>query len=423
VFESGNAQDRVVSRGRAEAALRVVAVPAFSNRGTNPYNALLYAAVGRAGVRVEEVSPWRLLRAGYDVLHLHWPEYLFDAPRFGVALLRGVLFVVAIRWARWTGAKVVWTIHNVRAHEQWHARWGARMWRWFVRRLDGYIALTPGGRAAALERFPGLDGRPGFVIPHGLYREAYPDEVSREAARAALVLPAGAKVVCFFGTIRPYKNVPALIAAFRGVPGNHWRLVVAGKPASPELAAELAARAGGDGRVRLALGFVPDERVQLFLRSADLLVFPYREIQNSGTALLALSFERPVLVPERGAMAELRDAVGAEWVRTYRGGLSAETLVAAMAWAEEAPRDGAALGRRLDWDAIGRETVRAYEAVAAGPRRRLLRVARKRGGDGRVPRSRNGLNDAGRGGRGEGQTRRSAPTRERGRRAGGRAGT
>lgn len=378
-------------RRRGAGGLRVVAVPAYRNRATNPYNALLYAAVGRTGVRVEEVSPWRLLRAGYDVLHVHWPEYLFDAPRFGLALLRGLLFVAAIRWARWTGAKIVWTVHNVRAHEPWHARWGERMWRWFARRTDGYIALTPGGRRAALERFPTLDGRPGFVIPHGDYREAYPNEVSRAAARAALGLPAAARVVCFFGAVRPYKNVPALVAAFRGVPGADWRLVVAGKPATPELGAEVAARATGDGRVRLDLGFVPNERVQLFLRAADLLVFPYREIQNSGSALLALSFDRPVLVPERGAMAELREAVGAEWVRTYGGELDAAALMAAMAWAEATPRDGARLRRALDWEAIARETVRAYEAVVVVPGRRVRRRSaprrsrhgRARGGGGR----------------------------------------
>lgn len=343
--------------------LRVVAVPAFVNRSVNPYNALLYGAVRRVGATVVEAAPWRLLGRRPDVLHVHWPDYFFSAPGMLKAIAKSLLLMGVVGVARTRQARVVWTIHNVRPHEEWHARWEARMWRWFVARVDGYIALTAAGQAAALARFPALGGRPGFVIPHGHYRDEYPDEVDRAAARAALDLPPDARVVTFLGAIRPYKNLPALIDAFRGVPGAEWRLLVAGKPASDELEGAIRRRAAGDPRIRLDLAFVPKERVQHYLRAADLVVFPYREILNSGSALLALSFERPILVPERGAMAELRDAVGGEWVRTYAGEPTAATLVGAMAWVRATPRDPARLLRDLDWEEIARQTLEAYEAV------------------------------------------------------------
>ena len=91
-----------------------------------------------------------------------------------------------------------------------------------------------------------------------------------------------------------------------------------------------------------------------------------------------------MLVPERGAMAELRAAVGPEWVRTYRGRLTAATLIEAMAWTTETPRGGTRLRQELDWDAIARATVRAYEAVATEPGRRVRRATRTRAADGRV---------------------------------------
>ncbi len=352
--------------------MRIVAVPAFVNRTVNPYNALLYGAVRRVGATVVAAAPWRLLGRRPDVLHVHWPDAFFSARRLPKAVATSLLLMLVVLAARMRKARVIWTVHNLRPHEEWHARWEARMWCWFVARVDGYIALTAGGQAAALARFPELGGRPGFVIPHGHYRDEYPAEVDRGAARAALGLPADARVVAFLGAIRPYKNLPALLAAFRGVPGEGWRLLVAGKPAGDDLEAEIRRGAAGEGRVRLDLAFVPKARVQLYLRAADLVVFPYREILNSGSALLALSFDRPILVSERGAMAELAAAVGPEWVRTYGGELTAATLVEAMAWARGCPRDPARLLRDLDWEEIARRTVLAYEAVgryeAARPR-------------------------------------------------------
>lgn len=343
--------------------MRVMALPAFLNRASNPYNALLYSAVARAGVGVDDFSVWKLLVARPDVLHVHWPDYFFSAPRPWETAAKALGFVLLIGSVRLRRTPVVWTVHNLRAHEQRHARLEARLWRWFVRRIDGYIALTAGGQAAALARFPTLGSRPGFVIPHGHYRDEYPDQVGRDAARADLGLPHLAPVVCFLGAIRSYKNVPELVDAFRLVSDPAWRLVIAGKPSPADLGPALAGRAAAEARIRLDLEFVPRERVQLYLRAADLLVFPYRDVLNSGSALLALSFGRPILVPERGAMAELRQTVGAEWVRTYWGELRAETLVEAMAWATTTPRDERPVLRELDWDEIANQTVLAYKAV------------------------------------------------------------
>lgn len=345
--------------------MRVMALPAFCNRALNPYNALLYSAVTRLGTAVVEVSPRTVLWPRHDVVHIHWPEYLFDAPSLIRALTKSIATVSILSALRLCGVSIVWTIHNVHGHEQWHPRLAAKMWRWFIRRVDGYIALTPAGRTAALEHYPDLRDRPGFVIPHGHYRGEYPDDVSRWAARAELGLPPNAPVVAFFGAIKPYKNVAALIAGFRRVSDGDWRLLIAGNPKTGALAAEITRAARGDERVKLDLGFVPRERVQFYLRAADLIVFPYRDILNSGSALLALSFDCPILVPERGTMAELRDTVGAEWVRTYGGDLEPETLKGAMAWARTAPRDPEKLLRQLDWDTIGQQTVLAYESVRA----------------------------------------------------------
>ena len=80
---------------------------------------------------------------------------------------------------------------------------------------------------SAREKFTELRNLPGTVVPHGHYRGEYPDD-SREDCRQQLGIPSNAKVVLFFGWIRDYKNVPGLIAAFRGLSDSEARTVSPG---------------------------------------------------------------------------------------------------------------------------------------------------------------------------------------------------
>ncbi len=95
--------------------------------------------------------------------------------------------------------------------------------------------------------------------------------------------------------------------------------------------------AESDRRIKLDLRRIPSNEVQLLFSAADLVVLPFSDIMHSGSAMLALSFDRPVLVPARGSLPELQMRVGSEWVRTYDGELTPTIL-----------KDAAALGKSCD---------------------------------------------------------------------------
>ena len=119
----------------------------------------------------------------------------------------------------------------------------------------------------------------------------------------------------------------------------------------------------GDPRIRLTLGHVPDDQVQVYLRAADLVALPFRDITNSGSALLALGFDRPVLVPDRGAMGELQALAGSEWVRTYEGELTPALLAHALEWARAGRPQASPPLEALDWSRIAEETLAFYRAL------------------------------------------------------------
>ena len=349
---------------------RILSWPAFSNRAPNPYNRLLFASVRKRAplLEVDDFSPSRFLTSRCDVWHIHWPERLANKDSGLVAAVNLAVFAAFVVLARLRRTKVVWTIHNLEDHNGRRPGWERRFMEWFVLRLDGAISLTEPGVRLAVERYPGLGGTPTAVIPHGHYLDAYPNTIDRPQARAVLGLREEQRVIAFVGRIAGYKCVPSLIRAFESLPDQDLRLVIAGEPLSAALRREVES-AASDPRIQLHLRDIGDDELQVFLNAADLAVFPFARILNSGSVLLALSFLRPVLVPSIESMLELRDEFGTEWMRTYTGGLNAEALRAAIALETLAGLDPEELRRRLrddrNWDGIADLTISFYRTLVA----------------------------------------------------------
>jgi beta-1,4-mannosyltransferase len=341
--------------------LRVLGWPAFRNRSHQPYTALLYEHMP---ADVAEATTARVASGRYDILHVHWPDRRVRDTNVIRAVTRSAGLISLLDLAHARGLKVVWTVHNLSAHEGSQRPWlETRYWHAFTRRVDAFIAMSPSGITAARERYPQLVEKRAFLIPHPHYRGVYPDTIGRVDARSRLGVQPAARVIAFVGQVREYKNVPRMIDAFRSLEDRNALLLVAGKPRNAEHRTLVEAAALGDARVLLDLRFIPDDEIQIVLRAADLVVLPYREILNSGSALLALSFDRPVLVPDRGAMADLQRVAGDDWVRTYHGELTAATLQGALEWSTMAGRPRAPDLDGLGWTDIAQQTTDAFRAL------------------------------------------------------------
>jgi beta-1,4-mannosyltransferase len=353
----------MLARPAVDPPLRVLAWPGLGARAKNPYTWLLYSHLAALGVRVRDFTPLRALRGGYDVLHLHWPEKALNAESLPGRVAGAAAALTMLMAAHLHGARVAWTAHNARPHESRHARLEQWYWSAVVRRVDAVIHPSAAGQRAVEALYPELARRPHAVVPLGHFRGTYADAVSREEARAAFGISDSARVVAFLGLVRAYKNVPHLVRTVRALPREAGEVVllVGGAPHPAALEEEVRDAAGGDPRVRLALEHVPDQDVQRYLRAADLVVLPFRDITNSASALLALSFDRPVLVPARGAMGELQALAGADWVCTYDADLTPDLLARALDWAARRPPGGPRLDA-LEWPEIARRTLSVYLA-------------------------------------------------------------
>ena len=333
----------------------------------NPYVDLLHRELGRQGVRVApdpDLSVRWLLqnRRQVDVLHFHWPHLYYhpDGQENGAKYYERLYrFCLRVLTSRLLGYRLVWTVHNLLPHDS----------RYFAHDLVARNLLARltrlavhGESAKHLFRTKFHVNRPITVVPHGSYVGAYPNETTREEARARLRLPKGSRVYLCFGNIKPYKGIPGLLEIFQRFKGEQNILLVAGKPSHQALLERIRARQQADDRIRLHARYIPDEEIQHFFKASDFVVLPYSEILTSGVAILAQSFGRFIVAPDKGCMRDLiPDRTGLLFRNGSAGLLRAleETERLDPANCEKLALEAAA---QLTWESIARRYRQLYAA-------------------------------------------------------------
>jgi glycosyltransferase involved in cell wall biosynthesis len=236
--------------------------------------------------------------------------------------------------------------------------------RRLVGRMDAVVVHSEHG-AARLRDELGLAEDRIRVIPHGAfdYLTRQPEERPLPPELAEVEGP----VVLFFGLLRPYKGLDVLLEAFRELRGAE--LWVVGMPRMPiEPLREAAARC--EATVRFVPRFVTDPEIPAFFRRADLVVLPYREIDQSGVLYTALAFGKPMVLSSVGGFTEVAGEHGAG--RLVPPG-DAGALAAALedllgsdsdrARLAEAAR--AAAAGPYSWDGIAERTMALYRELLA----------------------------------------------------------
>lgn len=327
----------------------------------NPYQILLKQELNKLGVRVIGNPPLSLLRLligrdGLDVVHVHWPHGTYKTP---LQFLHVLITLVAYRLLK---NNVVWTVHELDAYESLHPRRDA----WFrsvVMKLSRCLIVHGEHTRKVLIEQYGYR-RPIHVARHPSYIGWYKDEVTREQARRKLDLPDDARVFLYFGYIKPYKGVEDLIRAFGQQNDGGTILLIAGKPLDDTIKLEIEALASADSRVRTFLGYIPDDDIQNFFRAADIVVFPFRETQTSGSLMLALSYGCPVIAPAIATLPEyVGDDNGTLFDPSREGGLANAITAATSAPLADMSKAAGRQAESLKWEDMALVHLASYDAI------------------------------------------------------------
>ena len=351
----------------------VYAAPARRNRDSNPYNYLLSEALSVEGCEVHELNRENGIFVHADVIHLHWPQNQ-SRGRFRIALKKSVESVIRLVIQRTRGAAIVWTVHNIHAHDQNNPVL-ERVLMWCITRIvSGVVYLSASSRSAAEATYPALLRKPYAIIPHGTYGDFFRSCNDRSITRDHLGLPATEKVISFVGDIAPYKGLDNLLEAAMDLKPKEAVLLVAGAfKADDGYIRKIRAmisrlRTSGHSVVFIERRLSNSEMVDA-LNASDVLALPYRRVNNSGLAILAAEHGTRLLTTDHDVFRDLRDELGEGHVIVAGQDLNVNVLRTALS------QDGGSVGQSMDtflrvrsWPSIAAQTVAFYRRCGASSR-------------------------------------------------------
>lgn len=333
-----------------------------------PYQRLLADALARHEVRVTFLRDYRRglplsrLMQGHRsaLLHLHWPEAYYPRKGDGLDWLRRARFSLDLAGAL-RRRPLATTAHNLCAHNRSGEHFVQFNSRTTYRSARVVFAHSEIARLRLVEAFD-LEPRNVRVIPHGDLSVTLGAPLSRADARRALDLPDG-KLALMFGTVEPYKGQEEVIAWWKEARPDA-RLAIVGNPMTPDYQAEIRNAIGDASDIIAQFGFLPDEKLKLWLSAADAAVFNYRQIFTSGAASLARSWGLPLLIPSRLETVALAEpspfvhrftSIQTDFAAALQNALRmAPDFAAAAPWREA-----------CSWDTVARLTADGYSAALA----------------------------------------------------------
>jgi beta-1,4-mannosyltransferase len=338
-------------------AARLVVLESFGppRARSNPYRLQLMDSMPES-VELLYFSWKRALTGRFDVFHVQWPEVVLQGRTRLRTAVRCALFVLLLVRLRVQRTPVVRTLHDLAPYEPLPA-----VQRLTLRLLDRWTTLW----ITLTDTTPPLRPGPTAVAPIGHYRDWFAGTPRAESQRGRIV---------HFGLLRRYKGVDALLAAFTAMPDDSATLRIVGYPQDGETAAAIERACRADHRISAVIEYVPDDDLVREVTESELVVLPFDRLTNSSSLVLALSLDRPVLVPSTPITEEIAAEVGPGWVLTYEGTLGTDDICRALEAVRRSSVDAAApdLSRR-DWDVVCAQHAAAFaRAVEITGRRKAL---------------------------------------------------
>lgn len=240
------------------------------------------------------------------IIHQHW----FNIPKVSQILTQifrlGVLIVLKM-----LGGTLIWTVHNLEPHYSNLSRFNKFM-RTLLGRFSDIILVHGECDIPVVANYFHLDNSKFFVVRH----PNYPAElVSKSTSieylknRYSIDLEKDKIVLVVFGQISEYKGVTELVELFLQSDRDDVQLFIAGSVSKKDSHLESVIRklALSDSRIKLHLVRIPEEELKYIVCSSDYMVFNYRKILTSGGVVLAKSYNKQIIAPNKGNIAEYVD--------------------------------------------------------------------------------------------------------------------
>ena len=243
------------------------------------------------------------IRKQPSIFHYHWLECtgFFNLFTFFYRMLSLMLY-------KWTGGKLVWTMHNKMPLDCKYKKLNYAARRWLAGNAER-IHIQCESAIPEMAFFYRVPEEKFRFIPHPKYP---PELMPRASAVEAINLRFGCNIkmqdrlFLMIGHISPYKQICQVCDIFINQPIQK-KLIIAGpvKKGQMKYYKKLKKKIRGVENIILIPQFISEECVPEFLNASDNMIFNFTGLLTSGGVHLALSYKKPVIVPDNSCMREL----------------------------------------------------------------------------------------------------------------------
>jgi glycosyltransferase involved in cell wall biosynthesis len=215
-----------------------------------------------------------------------------------------------------------------------------------------------------------------IIIPHANY-SYFIDQVNSYTSvqtkdgKILNRLPEEAKILLVFGTIKQNKRLDWVIQALSLIADKYpeAHLVIVGKPQDRDVNSDIAyaENLGLSDRVHWRIEKASDEELVQYFSIADITLFPYDYIYQSGAIIMALNFAKPVIATSVGSNLEIiQDNKTGLLVKPNDPQSFAFAISSLLADSEKAAKLGRAglnyVSKKLSWENIAGEYAEFYRS-------------------------------------------------------------
>lgn len=268
----------------------------------NKYIGIIKDMLLDSGVRIYSFGkvfrhPRLFLRIGY--FHFNWFENIVASNPLQATFyfLRQVFKVFLLKLFQ---KKIVWTMHNMQPHKAKYLFYQKVLLRLIIKSAYKIVTHSRSSAAILKNNYQVSENKIAY-LPHPNYINQY-GEVKADKA----LLQDTRIHLLFVGLIKPYKNIELLIDVCRELPSDQFKFEVVGNCKDSIYLNDLKERSRDLDNFILTPKFIDDEEIPCYLASCDAVILPYniQSSLNSGSAMLAFSYKKTVVIPKIGTVKD-----------------------------------------------------------------------------------------------------------------------
>lgn len=205
--------------------------------------------------------------------------------------------------------KLIWTIHNKFPHKGNYKLINSYI-RKYMARISNRLHVHCASAIEIMSPILKVPKEKFFIVEHPKFSsEIYDKRKARDQVLKKyplLSIKENDIIFLMFGEIAEYKKIKETAIIFNQLEKNK-RLFVAGriKKGSEKYFKEILELSRNNNQVFVDGHIIPEENVPAVFNMSDFVLFNYKEVLTSGSVFLALSYNKKVIIPNRGCLKEL----------------------------------------------------------------------------------------------------------------------